>query len=122
MANKRFAAARLQLNMARAKIEAGEGDGPLLARIDALDIEISKGKAVHEGESLREGNVLPLADLITRAQASLSRQKFDAARRLLGMARAEIEAGDGDDATCSRRLMRWICASARTKASHQKGS
>jgi hypothetical protein len=44
----------------------------------------------------RSGSGLELADLLTRAQASLSRQKFAAARRFLGTARAEIESGEGD--------------------------
>ncbi|MHB9081604.1 MAG: hypothetical protein ACYC3X_29395 [Pirellulaceae bacterium] len=36
-----------------------------------------------------------VADLLTRAQASLSRHKFAAARRYLNTARTEIEAGNG---------------------------
>jgi hypothetical protein len=43
----------------------------------------------------RIGQTPELADLLTRAQASLSRHKFAAARRFLNSARAEIEAGQG---------------------------
>ncbi len=66
------------------------------------------------------GNTLPVADLITRAQASLSRQKFAAARRFLNTARTEIEAGNGDDELL-KRIDALDVKISKDKAAHKKG-
>jgi len=71
--------------IARAKAVEGKGKGKATPKVTTPKAE----KPPRNGESIG------VADLLTRAQASLSRHKFAAARRCLNTARTEIEAGNG---------------------------
>lgn len=87
----------------------------------SLQRHVAKASRPTAARPSRDGSRLELADLLTRAQASLSRQKFAAARRLLNTARAEIAAGHAGS-----ELIQQIDALdvriSKDKAAHKKGS
>ncbi|MHB0961100.1 MAG: hypothetical protein ACYC0X_21840 [Pirellulaceae bacterium] len=80
---------------------AYEGNGPAKAKVAKAS---TGGKSPQQSKPAARKSppddaaaAMGVADLLTRAQASLSRHKFAAARRYLNTARTEIEAGRGSE-------------------------